>query len=122
MTLSDWIAETRHRLDRWGFNSAGGWSLAPQQLRLPTVVNLEIGRNAKFHWFDPFAPGMEDRMTAAARAEKDSRLGHIPRLHIYPAARPVAACRAVICAALWPDPVDSLCPPTFAIASCALAS
>ena len=46
------------------------------------------------------------RISAHARAEKDSRLGHIPRLHIYPAARPVAACRAVICAALWPDPVD----------------
>lgn len=46
------------------------------------------------------------RISAHARAEKDSRLGHIPRLHIYPAARPIAACRAVICASLWPDPVD----------------
>lgn len=25
----------------------------------------------------------------------------------------MAACRAVICAALWPDPVDPLCPPKF---------
>ena len=25
----------------------------------------------------------------------------------------MAACRAVICAALWPDPVDELCPPMF---------
>ena len=46
------------------------------------------------------------RISANARAEKDSRVGHIPRLHIYPAARPVAACRAITCAALWPDPVD----------------
>jgi putative DNA methylase len=53
------------------------------------------------------------RISAHARAEKDSRLAHIPRLHIYPAARPLAACRAVICAALWPDPSDLLCPESF---------
>jgi putative DNA methylase len=46
------------------------------------------------------------RISANARDEKDSRLGHIPRLHIYPAARPAAACRAVLCASLWPDPVS----------------
>jgi len=45
-TLGDWIAETRQRLSEWGFNSAGGWSLAPQQLRLPAVINLELGRRA----------------------------------------------------------------------------
>lgn len=27
--------------------------------------------------------------------------------------RPLAACRAIICAALWPDPADPLCPPAF---------
>ena len=53
------------------------------------------------------------RISAHARNEKDSRCGHIPRLHIYPAARPLAACRAVICAALWPDPDDLLCPESF---------
>ena len=53
------------------------------------------------------------RIFAHARREKDMRLGHIPSLHIYPAARPPAACRAVICAALWPDPADQLCPPAF---------
>ena len=46
------------------------------------------------------------RISAHARREKDMRVGHIPSLHIYPAARPTAACRAVICAALWPDPAD----------------
>ncbi len=66
-TLGDWIAETRQRLSEWGFNSAGGWSLAPQQLRLPAVINLELGRRAKFHWFDPFAPATEARMMALAR-------------------------------------------------------
>jgi hypothetical protein len=66
-TLGDWIAETRRRLAEWGFNSAGGWSLAPRQLRLPAVINLELGRRAKFHWFDPFAPDTERRMMALAQ-------------------------------------------------------
>ena len=48
-----------------------------------------------------------------ARAEKDSRLSPIPSLHVYPAARPLAACRAVLAATLWPDPVDDLCPIAF---------
>jgi hypothetical protein len=65
--LATWVAATRARLRAWGFNSAGGWSLPPQQTRLPTVINLELGRNAKFHWFDPFAPDMQARMTALAR-------------------------------------------------------
>ena len=68
-SLADWIAETRARLDRWGFNSAGGWSLSPQQLKLPAVIDLELGRHAKFHWFDPFAPATEARMMELAREE-----------------------------------------------------
>jgi len=32
--------------------------------------------------------------------------GHISTLHIWWARRPLAACRAVILASLWPDPVD----------------
>src|SRR4029077_18430119 len=48
-------------------NSAGGWSLAPQQLRLPAVINLGLGRLAKFYWFDPCAPETERRMMALAR-------------------------------------------------------
>jgi putative DNA methylase len=53
------------------------------------------------------------RISVHARNEKDSRCGHVPRLHIYPAARPLAACRAVICASLWPDPADPQCPQSF---------
>ena len=55
-TLPDWAAETRRRLFSWGFNSAGGWALAPQVLKLPTVINLELGRLAfergcgRFEW------------------------------------------------------------------------
>ena len=53
------------------------------------------------------------RISAHARREKSIRHGHISTLHIWWARRPLAACRAVICAALWPDPVDELCPPVF---------
>ena len=65
-TLADWIAETRGRLLSWGFNSGGGWALPPETLKLPTVINLELGRLARFHWFDPFAPETETRMNALA--------------------------------------------------------
>src|SRR5206468_6371781 len=66
-TLADWTAETRRRLFSWGFNSAGGWALPPSVLKLPMIINLELGRLARFHWFDPFAPETETRMNALAR-------------------------------------------------------
>ena len=53
------------------------------------------------------------RISAHARREKSIRHGHISTLHIWWARRPLAACRAVICAALWPDPADQDCPVTF---------
>lgn len=53
------------------------------------------------------------RISAHARREKSIRHGHISTLHIWWARRPLAACRAVICAALWPDPADPLCPDAF---------
>src|SRR6478609_786616 len=57
------------------------------------------------------------RISAHARREKSIRHGHISTLHIWWARRPLAACRAVICAALWPDPGDSLCPSAFRVAA-----
>ncbi|HEY7152418.1 MAG TPA: DUF1156 domain-containing protein [Gemmataceae bacterium] len=53
------------------------------------------------------------RISAHARREKSIRHGHISTLHIWWARRPLAACRAVLCAALWPDPADPLCPQSF---------
>ena len=53
------------------------------------------------------------RISEQARREKSIRHGHICTLHIWWARRPLAACRAVILAALWPDPADPLCPPVF---------
>ena len=67
-TLADWTVQTRRRLLSWGFNSAGGWALAPETLKLPSIVNLELGRLARFHWFDPFDPATERRMNELARA------------------------------------------------------
>ncbi|PSB02354.1 DUF1156 domain-containing protein [Merismopedia glauca] len=53
------------------------------------------------------------RISAHARREKSIRHGHISTLHIWWARRPLAACRAVICASLWIDPADELCPQIF---------
>jgi adenine-specific DNA methylase len=53
------------------------------------------------------------RISEHARREKSIRHGHISTLHLWWARRPLAACRAVICAALWPDPVDDNCPQEF---------
>jgi putative DNA methylase len=55
------------------------------------------------------------RISAHARREKSIRQGHISTLHIWWARRPLAACRAVLCASLWPDPADPRCPDTFRI-------
>lgn len=53
------------------------------------------------------------RISAHARREKSIRHGHISTLHIWWARRPLAACRAVICASLWFDPADEKCPESF---------
>lgn len=66
-TIGQWIGQTRQRLAHWGFNSAGAWSLPPQQLKLPSVINLELGRLARFHWFDPFDPATAARLYAEAK-------------------------------------------------------
>ncbi|MGH7095761.1 MAG: hypothetical protein ACREFB_19800, partial [Stellaceae bacterium] len=66
-SLGVWAATARRRLEDWGFNSIGGWSLPPQRLRLPGIIDLELGRKAKFHWFDPFSPQTAARMMAVAR-------------------------------------------------------
>jgi adenine-specific DNA methylase len=61
------------------------------------------------------------RISVHARREKSIRHGHISTLHIWWARRPLAACRAVILASLWPDPApgpdDPPCPPAFLTAA-----
>ena len=66
-TFSDWARQARDRLIGWGFNTAGAWSLPPQLLKLPSMINLELGRQARFHWFDPFDPAAKSRLDEMAR-------------------------------------------------------
>lgn len=65
--LAGWVQAARRRVLAWGFNTAGGWSLHPTVLGLPTTPNLELGRTARFHWFDPFDPATAERMHVWAR-------------------------------------------------------
>lgn len=62
------------------------------------------------------------RISEHARPEKTTVHGNISTLHIWWARRPHAACRAVLCATLWPDPVDKECPQQFRIEACQLLS
>ena len=55
------------------------------------------------------------RISEHARREK--RAGHIANLHIWWARRPLAVCRSVICATLWPDPSDQNCPAGFVLSA-----
>src|SRR5437879_5467798 len=57
-----------------------------------------------------------------ARMEKSVRHGHLSTLHVWWARRPLAACRAIICAALWPDPEDALCPQEFRDKACGIVN
>lgn len=65
-TLEEWSKRARGRLTQWGFNTAGGWSLDSKKLDLPFTPNLELGRHARFHWFDPYAPETEERVRRLA--------------------------------------------------------
>jgi hypothetical protein len=65
-SLDAWRDATLSRIESWGFNSAGAWSLSPEYLHLPSVPNLELGRLARFHWFDPFDPATEEAVRALA--------------------------------------------------------
>jgi hypothetical protein len=64
--LETWGQVARQRVLAWGFNTAGAWSLPPATLGLPVIPDLELGREAEFHWFDPFRPSMEAEMRAWA--------------------------------------------------------
>ncbi len=55
-----------------------------------------------------------------AAREKSIRHGHPSTLHLWWARRPLASCRAVLLALLWPDPCDQLCPEEFKEKACKL--
>jgi hypothetical protein len=66
--LEAWGRLARARVSMWGFNTAGGWSLHPWMLHLPVTPYLELGRTARFHWYDPLHPATAERMLAEARS------------------------------------------------------
>jgi hypothetical protein len=52
----EWAEDTGRRLAGWGFNTRGGWSDPTTAIHLPIIPEIDLGRNARLHWFDPFAP------------------------------------------------------------------
>ena len=58
-TVEAWRRAAGSQLVEWGFNTRGGWSDPSPQFDLALTVDLELGRNSKFHWFDPFSPDQE---------------------------------------------------------------
>jgi hypothetical protein len=65
--LPAWRQEAQRRMAAWGFNTRGGWSDSSPSFDLALTPDLELGRLARLHWFDPFAPGTLERTTGAAR-------------------------------------------------------
>ena len=57
-TRAEWAAGVRQRLLAWGFNTAGGWSVPPTEIGLPSTPELELGRIVQFVWTDPFDPAL----------------------------------------------------------------
>lgn len=55
-THAAWARDAETRLRKWGFNTLGGWSDPTRDMRLPLIPELDLGRNARLHWFDMFAP------------------------------------------------------------------
>jgi hypothetical protein len=73
-TIEQWRRTAGLQLLEWGFNTRGGWSDPSPEFNLALTVDLELGRNSKFHWFDPFDPKQEketfewaERLTAPFR-------------------------------------------------------
>lgn len=58
-SLGAWHKAVGEQLAGWGFNTRGGWSDPSPAIGVPLTVDLELGRNSQFHWFDPFDPAME---------------------------------------------------------------
>jgi len=53
------------------------------------------------------------KISEHARRDKNKPKGHLHRMHVWWATRPLASCRAVILATMLPDPADEACPQAF---------
>ena len=78
-TIQEWRRSAGAQLQGWGFNTRGGWSDASPEFDLALTVDLELGRNSKFHWFDPFNPEQE-RETLAWAEKLTAPYRHDPKL------------------------------------------
>ncbi|HYA43451.1 MAG TPA: hypothetical protein VEF34_19270 [Syntrophobacteraceae bacterium] len=78
-SIDEWRKQVGSRLKEWGFNTLGGWSDCSPNLGLPLMVDLELGRNSRFHWFDPFDPQMEQKVLEKAR-ELTAAYRNLPQL------------------------------------------
>ena len=66
-SLDAWHRAVGEQLAGWGFNTRGGWSDPSPNIGIALTVDLELGRNSKFHWFDPFSPAMEEATLKLAK-------------------------------------------------------
>jgi hypothetical protein len=66
-TAEAWRQDAGKKLAGWGFNTRGAWSDPSRDFDLALAPDLELGRTARLHWFDPFAPDTPERVAAAAR-------------------------------------------------------
>ena len=82
--LGSWAVAARQRLVTWGFNTVGAWSLEPSQLPMPFIPDLEIGRQSRFHWFDPFRPTMAEEMRTWAHRLVAPYKGNPYRIGYFP--------------------------------------
>ncbi|MGV8073165.1 MAG: hypothetical protein AB2L11_01195 [Syntrophobacteraceae bacterium] len=78
-SIEEWRRSVGTQLREWGFNTRGGWSDPSGEIDLALTVDLELGRNSKFHWFDPFDPSME-KITAECAQKLTAPYRNDPRL------------------------------------------
>lgn len=79
-----WAATIRERLLKWGFNHLGAWHFYEEEIGLPYIANLDLGRLSRALWFDAFDPALPalvkdwaERLTAPHR-QRGLRIGYFP--------------------------------------------
>ena len=83
-SVDRWAETVRDRLGRWGFNHLGAWNFAVEQIGLPYVANLDLGRWSEALWFDAFDPGLPARVRECAQRltaphrDNGLRIGYFP--------------------------------------------
>ncbi len=65
--MDEWAQDVERRLAGWGFNTRGGWSDPTTVMNMPLIPEIDLGRNARLHWFDPFAPDALAQTVETAR-------------------------------------------------------